>query len=737
MRNIRIPANINGGKNITFKLDQDFDNLEIMSLTLSAYDVYAQMSSDFGVVVGRVSVNGGFGVQNAKVSVFIPLSTDDAQREEILQLYPFKGVADKLSNGVRYNIFPRVQQQNLSHQPIGIFPEISDFTYYPTYLELYEKYYKYTTTTNGAGDYMIFGVPVGAQYMHMDFDLFDTKSFYVTADDLVMEIKTSATISAQLSSELTQAINPDFELMTGGTQNGSYVVKPKTDIDSMPNIFSENKVVNVVPFWGDKTVHNIGITRCDFEINYEYVPTAVFFGSFINMNYWSSIIPSTETNAYLVDNGHNKYDIQNQNPALDLKAIAYKHLGEYQVERYGIYSAIPSSDNSTKGVFIIGLPMYEDYYITDEFGQLVSAGLNSDGTPSKRGVPTKGHYVFEFFDDSDHIYGNGRRSPYGQISKGTTIPQNYSTNLTPGIRVPANRNGHYYLNGWEVNNYELGHTLFEYDILKGSPRFYTVETKFRTHADNDVRLPGNYLQYIPLQNHTNYEFPISQVNPDNPILRGSLFAPRIFVENIDIGTSSPLRFANELIWLPWLPVSLTGNYFVKAWDWIYGIGVKHLSGTTYSEVFADLYGTEDNSGNKTMSEYAETITWFFGDNPRNPENIPTANFYAQLLAQKPESTGRNINSIHTRFNLAVHNEYTAGMFASSIESGASKVLFETGIVDITDDISNLIAQNVYSSWLLPNHKYIDTNGESRYYLFGTRPNVHNALYEIQKRYFNE
>ena len=285
MENIRIPVDLSQDRNINFKLEQDFEQLEILSLKMSAYDVYAQMTSDFGVLVGRVNVNGGFGVQNAKISIFMHITAGDEDRNEITQLYPFKSPADKLSNGIRYNLFPRIKQSNFSHQPIGCFPDVTDLTYYPTYLEVYEKYYKFTTTTNDSGDYMIFGVPLGAQYAHMDFDLFDTKSFYITADDLVTEIQTSTTVSAQLSAELTQAVNPDFELTSGGT----YSVKVKADINSMPNIFSDNKVLNIVPFWGDKSIHEIGITRCDFEINYQFVPTAILFGSFINMSYWSGI----------------------------------------------------------------------------------------------------------------------------------------------------------------------------------------------------------------------------------------------------------------------------------------------------------------------------------------------------------------------------------------------------------------------------------------------------------------
>jgi hypothetical protein len=40
-------------------------------------------------------------------------------------------------------------------------------------LEVYDKYYKYTTVTNNAGDYMIFGVPTGSVTVHVDMDLSD------------------------------------------------------------------------------------------------------------------------------------------------------------------------------------------------------------------------------------------------------------------------------------------------------------------------------------------------------------------------------------------------------------------------------------------------------------------------------------------------------------------------------------------------------------------------------------
>lgn len=717
MENIRIPVDLHKDRNLVFKLEQDFEQLEILSLKMSAYDVYAQMTSDFGVVVGRVNVNGGFGVQNAKVSVFVSVTSDDEIRNEITQLYPFKSPADKLPNGVRYNLFPRIKQTNFSHQPVGCFPDVTDLTYYPTYLEIYEKYYKFTTTTNDSGDYMIFGVPLGAQYVHMDFDLFDTKSFYITADDLVTEIKTSSAVSAQLSAELTQAVNPDFELTSGGTYN----VKVRADIDSMPNIFSDDKIVNVVPFWGDKSIHEIGITRCDFELNYQFVPTAILFGSFLSMSYWSGIQPN-----YTVDvgDGGKGLVVANTDAAKDLKVIVYKHLGNQKVERYGVYSAVPSSDGSTAGVFVLNIPMYEDYYITDEFGQLVPSS-------TKRGIPTKGHYVFEFFDDDEGIYGNGRRSTDGYQGI------NYWANMSVGIRVPAGQGGHNYIGGWKTIAFDDS-TLFEYNILKGSPRFYTVQTEFRPHRgtydstnkrfnnDIDIRYGGEIIAYIPKIDVTqDYNFPIDGSHaPDQPILRGTLFSPRFLIQ--DHPQQSTLSYANEMTWIPWYPKTDTANYQTKVWDWVYGIGVRHLQGINWCETFTALY--EDYQG----FPWQETQTWFFGDNPLDGENVPSANYYAQLLAQRPDATNRNINAIHNRFNLAVSANFTSGLFASSVNFGTSKVLFETSIVDVTDVLPNLIKDSVYSSYGHSDNRY-----GGHFYLFGKFKKWQNSLNVVKERYFND
>ena len=90
-------------KYIMVKLDQDVDTFEFLSMNLSAKDVYQNFNADYGVLVGRVIANGGIGVPNAKISIFIPLDSTDANDSEISSIYPYTTPRDKNNDGKRYN----------------------------------------------------------------------------------------------------------------------------------------------------------------------------------------------------------------------------------------------------------------------------------------------------------------------------------------------------------------------------------------------------------------------------------------------------------------------------------------------------------------------------------------------------------------------------------------------------------------------------------------------------------
>jgi hypothetical protein len=56
---IRLRTQVGVDKQINVQLNQDFEQLEILSLKVRSEDVYTRMCADYGVVVGRVTANGG------------------------------------------------------------------------------------------------------------------------------------------------------------------------------------------------------------------------------------------------------------------------------------------------------------------------------------------------------------------------------------------------------------------------------------------------------------------------------------------------------------------------------------------------------------------------------------------------------------------------------------------------------------------------------------------------------
>ena len=241
---------------IKINLDQHYDQLNILSLTLKPADTWSNRCSNFGVVVGRVSANKGFGLPNAKVSIFIPLSAEDEYNPEIVARYPYKQISDK-RDGIRYNLLPSIKQSP-THTPVGNFPTKEEILRDDLWLEIYQKYYKFTTRTNDSGDFMFYGVPTGSYIIHYDIDL----------------------------SDIGDASVVPFELIAQGQPeqkfDGPYKFKSSPDIDSLAQIVTLDKTINVQPFWGSKEMCSVQITRSDFDLTdkgIELKSYALFIGS--------------------------------------------------------------------------------------------------------------------------------------------------------------------------------------------------------------------------------------------------------------------------------------------------------------------------------------------------------------------------------------------------------------------------------------------------------------------------
>jgi hypothetical protein len=347
-RNIRIQTKPNDGdKYVKIKIDQSFDFLEVLSLKLTPTDVYRKFASNYGVIAGRVIANGGFGVPNAKVSVFVPI--DDSESNSIIRdLYPYKNTKDVNYEGVRYNLLPDDKQSNC-HVPIGTFPNKRKLLDNDIWLEIYEKYYKFTTTTNFAGDYMIFGVPTGNQIMHMDVDLSDMEYISLKPYDLI-----------------EQGYREDlFESRT--TYKGS------NDLGSLVQLQSKDYALNVIPFWGDLEEGEVGVNRVDFNLDLEIIPNSVFFGSIFTDSKKASVRKKCGARKGL---GRN-CDLSTGVGRIEILRRVSSNSNETEI----IEGEAKNIDENGNWSFTV--PMNLDRYVTDEFGNLIPSEDPNVGIPTK------------------------------------------------------------------------------------------------------------------------------------------------------------------------------------------------------------------------------------------------------------------------------------------------------------------------------------------------------------------
>lgn len=367
MQKHRIYTNIGRDQKINVEIKQDFDIMEVLSLKFTQKDIYASGNcSEYGVVVGRVSANSGYGVPNARVSIFIPLDSLDEDDPVISALYPYKDISDKDESGYRYNLLPE-RKQHPGHTPTGTFMDQQDILTREECLEVFEKYYRYTVKTNNAGDFMIWGVPVGSQTLHIDIDLSDIGCFSLRPYDFM---KRGYTIN-------------DFE--------NTYTFKSSTDIDSLPQIISFDKVIEVYPFWGNEELCEIAITRTDFDLserNIKIEPFAIILFSSVTDDNSDAV----KRNGKIRKKSGYKCNLQTIGGTIS----CVRFTGNYVVGSDGVtqYPELeyytPSEDINDDGVAMITLPMNMEYLYTNEFGE---EEITND--PNK-GIPTTTIARFKF-----------------------------------------------------------------------------------------------------------------------------------------------------------------------------------------------------------------------------------------------------------------------------------------------------------------------------------------------------
>jgi len=364
-KNIRIRTEPNGGdKHVKVQLNQDFDFLEILSLKISQEDVYRNFYSDYGVVAGRVIVNSGVGVPNAKVSIFIPLTDDDAQNPELSSIYPYSDISIVNGDGTRYNLLPEDNQDDC-HTPVGTFPSKNKLIDNDLLLEIHNKYYKYSTTTNDSGDFMLFGVPVGNYILNIDVDLSDIGIYSQRPYDFIAQG------------------NPS-KLFESSTK-----FKGGKNLNKLTQLKNRQIGVNVIPFWGEAVSNEIGISRIDIDLNYSLEPKAIFIGSLFGDNEKNSINKNCRPRnkvGRVCEMSEGSGSIQMLRKTLDGNNERYDVDGGRVIDDYGAWA--------------YQIPMNLDYMVTNEYGELTPT---EDTT---RGIPTRTSVRFKV--DPDETGGEGR-----------------------------------------------------------------------------------------------------------------------------------------------------------------------------------------------------------------------------------------------------------------------------------------------------------------------------------------
>ena len=342
---------------IKLNVNQDIDMFEMLSLKINSENFYRLHTSNYGCVAGRVLANDAIGVPNVKLSIFIAADEETKADSVLSYLYPFSSPLDKNEDNVRYNLLSE-EEISACHQAVGTFPSKRLVLDDNNVFEIYDKYYKFTTTTNNAGDYMIFGVPLGTQRLHIDVDLSD--------------------IGDLLSQSPRDFIYKGYDL---NEFESPTKFKKGTDIERLPQILMQDESVFVHPFWGDPSEMGetdstgVRITRKDINLSYKFEPTCVFIGSLITDEKSNGItkhcVPTERMGKMdRLTTGEGTIEMIRKTP-------------DGSVESFNVRGAHLIDGN---GVWCYQIPMNLDFVRTDEEGNIVPTDNPNKGLPTRTTV---------------------------------------------------------------------------------------------------------------------------------------------------------------------------------------------------------------------------------------------------------------------------------------------------------------------------------------------------------------
>lgn len=348
----KVRTEIGVDKFVHVQLDSDIKMLELLSLDIDTTGFYKLHTSDYGCLAGRVLANDAVGIPNAHVSVFIPTENTIMDDEVLYSLYPYTDLYVKNENNTRYNLLPDEKVSDC-HTVVGTFPSKRMVLDDDNYIEVFDSYYKFTTKTNTAGDYFIFGIPVGTHTIHTDIDLSDIGFLSQKPRDMVYK-------------------GYDINLFENPNK-----FKYSTNLDNLTQIISQNDSVEIYSFWGDdgNGGENVKISRNDVSVQYKFEPTCVFMGSIISDEKSQAIsrkcIP-TERMGRMADmvTGSGTIEMIRKTPEGNVE--------EFQIQGNHLIDG--------DGTWCYQIPMNLDYVKSDDRGNLVPTDDPTKGIPTRTSV---------------------------------------------------------------------------------------------------------------------------------------------------------------------------------------------------------------------------------------------------------------------------------------------------------------------------------------------------------------
>ena len=465
-------------------IEQNFDVLDILTLSIYGTDTYPNPCSDWGVIMGRVVDNNSFPMENVKVGYVLPLDEIDSNDIIISSIYN-----DIM--GSDYPLLPKYKV-NKNHYPVGGFPSEDEVMANSALEYVYKKYFKYVASTNQNGDYVILGIPLGSGNLLMNFDSTDAGSLSTTPtqqlatgqkekSDFKKDQQINASpinanggqlVTGNTQGQITQLgnINGKGEggvtiiVVTGATasvggdinlsnQSGDNisVIQKQVPNDNKANsagtLISRGSKIQVKSFFGDDDQCEIGINRYDFKLDYKYQPCNYIIGSFYSdFNVFNSAVPT--------------YSVNN----ISLAASKQNMGGRVAFLLDGFDEINPdiSAEVAPDGTFYAAIPCKWDRYNIDEEGSWYKT--NDDFTKNPTGICTRTPYCLMIYINNGVSVNLNDGKTYSRASgigfnlnnSGDFVEQigiDGSTGITTISRFDIKYNAQYYPNSPFPNGY--------------------------------------------------------------------------------------------------------------------------------------------------------------------------------------------------------------------------------------------------------------------------------------------